>query len=69
MFVSAHSDTGPLVPLDPDPLLLMRISATTSSLFAVLALAGIDGKRRPETLTLAEFAKLTELFVSVRSSR
>ena len=36
---------------------------------AVLALAGIDGKRRPETLTLAEFAKLTELFVSVRSSR
>ncbi len=41
MFVSAHSDTGPLVPLDPDPLLLMRISATTSSLFAVLALAGM----------------------------
>ena len=34
---------------------------------AVLALAGIDGKRRPETLTLAEFAKLTELFVRVRS--
>ncbi len=34
---------------------------------AVLALAGIDGKRRPETLTLAEFAKLTELFVQVRS--
>jgi 16S rRNA (adenine1518-N6/adenine1519-N6)-dimethyltransferase len=33
---------------------------------AVLALAGIDGKRRPETLTLAEFAKLTELFVRVR---
>ncbi|HUR19955.1 MAG TPA: 16S rRNA (adenine(1518)-N(6)/adenine(1519)-N(6))-dimethyltransferase RsmA [Vicinamibacterales bacterium] len=33
---------------------------------AVLALAGIDGKRRPETLTLAEFARLTELFVSVR---
>ncbi len=35
---------------------------------AVLALAGIDGKRRPETLTLAEFARLTELFVSVRAS-
>ena len=34
---------------------------------AVLALAGIDGKRRPETLTLAEFAKLTELFVQVRA--
>src|SRR5688572_11582410 len=34
---------------------------------AVLALAGIDGKRRPETLTLAEFARLTELFVQVRS--
>ena len=34
---------------------------------AVLALAGIDGKRRPETLTLDEFAKLTELFVRVRS--
>jgi 16S rRNA (adenine1518-N6/adenine1519-N6)-dimethyltransferase len=36
---------------------------------AVLALAGIDGKRRPETLTLAEFAKLTELFARVRQSR
>ena len=34
---------------------------------AVLALAGIDGKRRPETLTLAEFAKLTELFARVRA--
>jgi 16S rRNA (adenine1518-N6/adenine1519-N6)-dimethyltransferase len=35
---------------------------------AVLALAGIDGKRRPETLTLAEFAELTELFVTVRAT-
>jgi 16S rRNA (adenine1518-N6/adenine1519-N6)-dimethyltransferase len=34
---------------------------------AVLALAGIDGKRRPETLKLAEFAKLAELFVRVRA--
>ena len=34
---------------------------------AVLALAGIDGKRRPETLNLAEFAKLTELFAQVRA--
>jgi 16S rRNA (adenine1518-N6/adenine1519-N6)-dimethyltransferase len=34
---------------------------------AVLALAGIDGKRRPETLTLAEFAKLAELFARVRA--
>ncbi len=33
---------------------------------AVLALAGIDGKRRAETLTLAEFAKLTEIFATVR---
>ncbi|MEO6223501.1 MAG: 16S rRNA (adenine(1518)-N(6)/adenine(1519)-N(6))-dimethyltransferase RsmA [Vicinamibacterales bacterium] len=34
---------------------------------AVLALAGIDGTRRPETLTLEEFARLTELFVQVRA--
>ena len=34
---------------------------------AVLALAEIDGKRRPETLTLAEFGKLTELFARVRA--
>lgn len=35
---------------------------------AVLALAGIDSKRRAETLTLAEFAKLTEVFAAVRAS-
>ncbi len=34
---------------------------------AVLALAGIDGQRRPETLTLEEFARLTELFATVRT--
>lgn len=34
---------------------------------AVLALAGIDSMRRAETLTLAEFAKLTEVFAQVRA--
>jgi len=33
---------------------------------AVLALAGIDGRRRAETLSLAEFARITELFATVR---
>jgi 16S rRNA (adenine1518-N6/adenine1519-N6)-dimethyltransferase len=36
---------------------------------AVLALAGIDGRRRPETLDLAEMARLSELFSSVRQPR
>lgn len=34
---------------------------------AVLALAGIDGRRRPETLTLAEYAALTQMFAEVRA--
>ena len=33
---------------------------------AVLALAGLDGSRRPETLQLVEMARLAELFASVR---
>jgi 16S rRNA (adenine1518-N6/adenine1519-N6)-dimethyltransferase len=33
---------------------------------AILALAGIDGRRRPETLQLEEIARLAELFASVR---
>ena len=33
---------------------------------AVLALARIDGRRRPETLQLEEIARLAELFASVR---
>jgi 16S rRNA (adenine1518-N6/adenine1519-N6)-dimethyltransferase len=33
---------------------------------AVLALSGIDPRRRPETLTLTDLARLTELFASVR---
>ncbi|MEZ5317092.1 MAG: 16S rRNA (adenine(1518)-N(6)/adenine(1519)-N(6))-dimethyltransferase RsmA [Vicinamibacterales bacterium] len=33
---------------------------------AVLALAGLDGRRRPETLQVTEFARLAELFASVR---
>lgn len=36
---------------------------------AVLALAGIDGRRRPETLQLTEIARLAELFASVRQPR
>jgi 16S rRNA (adenine1518-N6/adenine1519-N6)-dimethyltransferase len=33
---------------------------------AVVALSGIDGRRRPETLDLAEMARLADLFASVR---
>jgi 16S rRNA (adenine1518-N6/adenine1519-N6)-dimethyltransferase len=33
---------------------------------AVLALADLDGRRRPETLTVEELARLAELFASVR---
>lgn len=33
---------------------------------AVVALAGIDGRRRPETLQLTEMAQLADLFASVR---
>jgi 16S rRNA (adenine1518-N6/adenine1519-N6)-dimethyltransferase len=35
---------------------------------AVLALAGIDGTRRPETLQVQEIARLVELFASTNSS-
>lgn len=35
---------------------------------AVLALAGLDGRRRPETLDLEEMARLARLFASVRTS-
>lgn len=34
---------------------------------AVLALAGIDGKRRPETLSLDDFARLTEMFARLKA--
>ncbi|MEO8481786.1 MAG: 16S rRNA (adenine(1518)-N(6)/adenine(1519)-N(6))-dimethyltransferase RsmA [Acidobacteriota bacterium] len=33
---------------------------------AVLALAGLDGRRRPETLQVSEMAQLADLFASVR---
>jgi 16S rRNA (adenine1518-N6/adenine1519-N6)-dimethyltransferase len=36
---------------------------------AVLALAGIDGRRRPETLQLEEMGRLADLFSSVRQPR
>jgi len=36
---------------------------------AVLALAGLDGRRRPETLQLTEMARLADLFASVRQGR
>jgi 16S rRNA (adenine1518-N6/adenine1519-N6)-dimethyltransferase len=35
---------------------------------AVLALADLDARRRPETLTVEELARLTELFASVRQA-
>ena len=41
---------------------LRRFDATAP---AVLALAGLDGRRRPETLQVEEIARLTELFASV----
>ena len=36
---------------------------------AVLGLAGIDPRRRPETLQVTEIARLAELFTSVRGPR
>jgi 16S rRNA (adenine1518-N6/adenine1519-N6)-dimethyltransferase len=42
---------------------LKRFDPTGS---AVLALAGLDGRRRPETLDLEELARLADLFASVR---
>jgi 16S rRNA (adenine1518-N6/adenine1519-N6)-dimethyltransferase len=36
---------------------------------AVLALAGMDGQRRPETLEVIEIARLAELFASVNRDR
>jgi 16S rRNA (adenine1518-N6/adenine1519-N6)-dimethyltransferase len=36
---------------------------------AILALAQIDGRRRPETLQLAEMAHLADLFAAVRQGR
>ena len=36
---------------------------------AVLALAGLDARRRPETLQLTEIARLAELFATVRQPR
>jgi 16S rRNA (adenine1518-N6/adenine1519-N6)-dimethyltransferase len=36
---------------------------------AILALAGIDGRRRPETLQLEEMGRLADLFSSVRQPR
>jgi 16S rRNA (adenine1518-N6/adenine1519-N6)-dimethyltransferase len=36
---------------------------------AILALARIDGRRRPETLDLAEMAHLADLFAAVRQGR
>ena len=36
---------------------------------AVLALAGIDGRRRPETLQVEEMGRLADLFSSVRQPR
>jgi 16S rRNA (adenine1518-N6/adenine1519-N6)-dimethyltransferase len=36
---------------------------------AILALAGIEGRRRPETLTVEEMGRLADLFASVRQPR
>lgn len=36
---------------------------------AVLSLAGIDGRRRAETLTIEDFARLTEMFAQVRGAQ
>lgn len=42
------------------------LKAFDKSAPAVLAIAGIDGRRRPETLQVSELAKLAELVASVR---
>lgn len=49
--------------------LLNALKAFDPTAPAVLALAGVDGKRRPETLQLEEMAQLAELFASVRQGR
>jgi 16S rRNA (adenine1518-N6/adenine1519-N6)-dimethyltransferase len=46
--------------------ILNALKAFDRSAGAVLALAGIDGRRRAETLQLAELARLAELFAAVR---
>jgi 16S rRNA (adenine1518-N6/adenine1519-N6)-dimethyltransferase len=49
--------------------LLNALKAFDQTAPAVLALAGIDGRRRPETLHLHEMAHLADLFASVRQPR
>lgn len=46
--------------------ILNALKAFDRSAGAVLALAGIDGRRRAETLQLTELARLAELFTAVR---
>jgi 16S rRNA (adenine1518-N6/adenine1519-N6)-dimethyltransferase len=46
--------------------LLNALKSFDATAPAVLALAGIDGRRRPETLQLTEMARLAELFTTVR---
>ena len=49
--------------------LLNSLKAFDSTAPAVLALAGIDSRRRAETLELHEMARLADLFASVRQPR
>jgi 16S rRNA (adenine1518-N6/adenine1519-N6)-dimethyltransferase len=49
--------------------LLNALKSFDATAPAVLALAGIDGRRRPETLQLTEMARLAELFATVRQGR
>jgi 16S rRNA (adenine1518-N6/adenine1519-N6)-dimethyltransferase len=47
-------------------MLVNALKAFDATAPAVLALADIDGRRRPETLQVQEIARLVELFASVR---
>jgi 16S rRNA (adenine1518-N6/adenine1519-N6)-dimethyltransferase len=49
--------------------LLNALKAFDPTAAAVLGLAGIDSRRRPETLQVTEMARLAELFASVRGPR
>jgi 16S rRNA (adenine1518-N6/adenine1519-N6)-dimethyltransferase len=49
--------------------LLNALKSFDATAPAVLALAGIDSKRRPETLQVSEIARLAELFATVRTPR
>jgi 16S rRNA (adenine1518-N6/adenine1519-N6)-dimethyltransferase len=53
---------------DPDPSPAASSMRTREPVPALLARAGIDGRRRPETLSIAEFARLADALVDAALS-